>query len=46
MKIGDWVMIEKGGEVIPKVLRVVTSKRTGEEKAISSLRRTVRCVVA
>ena len=30
--IGDWVMIEKSGEIIPKVLSVVTSKRTGEEK--------------
>ncbi len=33
LKIGDWVMIEKSGEIIPKVLSVVTSKRTGEEKA-------------
>jgi len=32
VKIGDWVMIEKSGEIIPKVLSVVTSKRTGEEK--------------
>lgn len=32
VQIGDWVMIEKSGEVIPKVLSVVTSKRTGEEK--------------
>jgi DNA ligase (NAD+) len=32
VKIGDWVMIEKSGEVIPKVLSVVTSKRTGKEK--------------
>jgi DNA ligase (NAD+) len=32
LKIGDWVMIEKSGEVIPKVLSVVTSKRTGAEK--------------
>ena len=31
VKIGDWVMIEKSGEIIPKVLSVVTSKRTGEE---------------
>ncbi len=30
--IGDWVMIEKSGEIIPKVLSVVTSKRTGKEK--------------
>ena len=32
IKIGDWVMIEKSGEIIPKVLSVVSSKRTGEEK--------------
>ena len=32
LKIGDWVMIEKSGEIIPKVLSVVTSKRTGAEK--------------
>ena len=32
VKIGDWVMIEKSGEIIPKVLNVVTSKRTGKEK--------------
>jgi DNA ligase (NAD+) len=32
VKIGDWVMIEKSGEIIPKVLSVVTSKRTGNEK--------------
>ena len=30
--IGDWVNIEKSGEIIPKVLSVVTSKRTGAEK--------------
>ena len=32
VKIGDWIMIEKSGDVIPKVLSVVTSKRTGKEK--------------
>ena len=32
LMIGDWVMIEKSGEIIPKVLSVVTSKRIGEEK--------------
>ncbi len=32
LKIGDWVMIEKSGEIIPKVLSVITSKRTGSEK--------------
>ena len=32
VKIGDWVMIEKSGEIIPKVLSVLTAKRTGKEK--------------
>lgn len=32
LRIGDTVMIEKSGEIIPKVLSVVTSKRTGAEK--------------
>ncbi len=32
IKIGDWVMIEKSGEIIPKVLSVITAKRTGKEK--------------
>jgi DNA ligase (NAD+) len=30
--IGDWVLIEKSGEVIPKVLKVIESRRTGAEK--------------
>jgi DNA ligase (NAD+) len=32
VRIGDWVTIEKSGEIIPKVLNVVVSRRTGEEK--------------
>jgi len=32
LKLGDWVLIEKSGEVIPKILSVIKSKRTGEEK--------------
>jgi DNA ligase (NAD+) len=32
VRVGDWVTIEKGGEVIPKVLKVVESRRTGGEK--------------
>ncbi len=35
LKIGDWVMIEKSGEIIPKVLSVIKSKRTGDEKIFS-----------
>lgn len=33
LKIGDWVMIEKSGEIIPQVLGVVESKRDGTEQA-------------
>jgi DNA ligase (NAD+) len=29
--VGDWVLIEKSGEIIPKVLKVIESRRTGEE---------------
>jgi DNA ligase (NAD+) len=32
VRIGDWVLIEKSGEIIPKVLKVVESRRTGDEK--------------
>jgi len=32
LRVGDWVMIEKSGEIIPKVLSVIKSKRTGDEK--------------
>ncbi|HSK71019.1 MAG TPA: NAD-dependent DNA ligase LigA, partial [Pyrinomonadaceae bacterium] len=32
VKIGDYVLIEKSGEIIPQVLKVIDTKRTGEEK--------------
>lgn len=32
LRIGDYVMIEKSGEIIPQVLSVVTTKRDGSEK--------------
>ncbi|MBD0372467.1 MAG: NAD-dependent DNA ligase LigA [Pyrinomonadaceae bacterium] len=31
LRIGDWVLIEKSGEIIPKILKVVESLRTGQE---------------
>ncbi len=31
LKIGDWVLIEKSGEIIPQVLQIIESKRTGDE---------------
>ncbi len=32
VRVGDFVLIEKSGEIIPKVIKVVESKRTGAEK--------------
>lgn len=32
IRLGDRVILEKGGEVIPKVVKVVESVRTGQEK--------------
>lgn len=34
IRLGDMVMINKAGEIIPEVLRVVFAKRTGEEKEL------------
>jgi DNA ligase (NAD+) len=31
LKIGDWVLIEKSGEIIPQVLQVIESRRNGTE---------------
>ena len=32
IRVGDTVLMEKGGDIIPKVVKVVTEKRTGREK--------------
>ena len=34
IRIGDGVIINKAGEIIPEVLRVVAEKRTGDEKEV------------
>lgn len=33
IRIGDTVIIQKAGEIIPEVVKVVTEQRTGEERA-------------
>lgn len=34
LQLGDWVFVEKGGEIIPKVTGVDLGKRTGNEQPI------------
>ncbi len=43
IRIGDWVLIEKGGDVIPKVLKVIEAKRTGTEKSFRMPRKCPVC---
>jgi DNA ligase (NAD+) len=43
IRLGDWVLIEKGGDVIPKVLKVIEAKRTGEEKVFRMPRKCPIC---
>ena len=42
VRIGDWVVIEKAGEIIPQIVEVVTAKRTGRERRF---RMPTRCPV-
>lgn len=43
VKIGDWVLIEKSGEIIPQVLQVIESKRDGSETDYEFPRRCPVC---
>ncbi|MCF7870784.1 MAG: NAD-dependent DNA ligase LigA [Candidatus Omnitrophica bacterium] len=43
IKIGDTVLIERAGDVIPKIIKVIDSKRTGREKAIKEPKKCPIC---
>ncbi len=40
---GDWVFVRRAGDVIPEIVKVVTSRRTGEEKEFEFPRRCPVC---
>ncbi len=43
LKIGDWVLIEKSGEIIPQVVETLKDKRTGSEKKFSMPKQCPAC---
>jgi DNA ligase (NAD+) len=43
LKIGDTVIIERAGDVIPKVIKVLPNLRVGEEKEIKAPKHCPRC---
>jgi len=43
IRIGDTVIIEKGGEIIPQVVSVVKEKRTGKEKKFGMPKKCPAC---
>ncbi len=43
IRIGDWVFIEKGGDIIPKVVSVILEKRRGDETPVTPPERCPRC---
>lgn len=40
---GDWVSIEKGGEIIPKITGVIVEKRKGDSKPITYIEQCPEC---
>ncbi|OGH66419.1 MAG: hypothetical protein A3B90_00205 [Candidatus Magasanikbacteria bacterium RIFCSPHIGHO2_02_FULL_41_13] len=43
VKIGDMVVVEKAGDVIPKIVRVLEKMRSGEEKGVGEIRNCPIC---
>lgn len=43
VKIGDSVVVEKAGDIIPKIIRVLDKLRTGEEKTIKEPKKCPIC---
>ena len=46
LRIGDWVVVERAGEVIPQVVSSIVSKRAGDERAFEMPERCPSCAEA
>ncbi len=43
IRIGDWVVVQRAGEVIPEIVEPIVSRRTGKERIFSMLSRCPVC---
>lgn len=43
VRIGDWVVLQRAGDVIPQVVKVIESKRTGRERRLKVPTRCPAC---
>ncbi len=43
VRVGDTVIVEKAGDIIPKVVRVLTKMRTGKEKKVKEVKECPIC---
>lgn len=46
LRIGDWVFVEKGGEIIPKVTAIDTKKRDSKSKPVRFISKCPECGTA
>jgi DNA ligase (NAD+) len=43
LKVKDWVVIQRAGDVIPKIVKVIEQRRTGSERAVKPPKRCPAC---